>query len=71
MWEICTDSSHAGREEGETAIVFKMCESPAKCRRLGRSAFTYQKTLFHTLLLLVFKIVESLQYILRKVDFFY
>ena len=28
--------------------------------------FTYQKTLLHTLLLLVFKIVENLQYILNE-----
>ena len=28
--------------------------------------FTYQKTLLHTLLLLVFKIVDSLQYILKS-----
>ena len=31
--------------------------------------FTYQKTLLHTLLLLVFKIVESLQCILKKIRF--
>ena len=36
MWEIRIDSLHAG---GETTIVFKMRESPAKCGRLGRSAY--------------------------------
>ena len=30
--------------------------------------FKYQKTLFHTILLLVFKIVESLQCILKKFE---
>ena len=31
--------------------------------------FTYQKTLLHTLMLLVFKIVESFQYILKGQSF--
>ena len=32
---------------------------------LSEYTFTYQKTLLHTILLLVFKIVESFQYILK------
>ena len=35
---------------------------------LNISTFTYQKTLLHPLLLLVFKIAESLQCILKEKD---